>query len=166
LSQIRGSLRALYKALGQLEEFTEPDALIDFFSVEDLEAGKKQAPKKAAIKPQMPDLPAANKAYRIAAKKGGFAIRPGGGLTQDALPLIVKVKVAYDVLSGNPLKKYDPLDFRMDQAPITIAPKGASYTNPAPNALEIEITDLDFAVEVNGFDPNRDLLVDARKESK
>ena len=54
LSQIRGSLRALYKALGQLEEFTEPDALIDFFSVEDLEAGKKRGPKQIVVKPPMP----------------------------------------------------------------------------------------------------------------
>ena len=164
LSEIRNSLRLFYKALGQLEEFTEQDALLDFFSIEDMEAGKKR--KKAAVKPRVPEIPAAKKAYRIAARKGGFAIRPGGGLSPEELPVIVKVRVAYDVLSGNPLKRYDPLDFRLDQAPITIEPKGAEIATPAPNSLEIEITDVNFSVDVNGFDVNRDLLVDARKETK
>ncbi len=43
LSEIRNSLRLLYKALGQMEEFTEQDALLDFFSIEDLESGKKKS---------------------------------------------------------------------------------------------------------------------------
>ena len=164
LSEIRNSLRLLYKALGQMEEFTEQDALLDFFSIEDMESGKKR--RKAVIKPPVPPIPVTKKAYRIAAKKGGFAIRPGGGLTHEELPVIVKVRVAYDVLSGNPLKRYDPLDFRIDQAPISIQSKGAQIATPAPNSLEIEITDVDFSVDVNGFDVNRDLLVDARKEAK
>lgn len=165
LREIRSSLRALYKAIAQMEEYTENDALIDFFSVDDLEAGRKM-PKKAAVKPPMPPIPVSKKTYTIASRKGGFAIRPGAGLTQEALPLIVKVRVAYDLLNGNPLKKFDPLDFHINQAPITIIPRGAICTSTGPNALEVEITDLDFSVEVKGFDENRDLLVDARKEGR
>lgn len=166
LSEVRSSLRALYKVLAQVEEQREPDALIDFFSIKDLQSSKKPVPKKVAVKPPIPNLPTAPKAYRIAAKRGGFAIKPAGGLSQEALPVLLKVRVAYDLLSGNPMKRFDPLDFRLDTPPIQIDHKGVAWTSPAPNSLEVQINDLDFSVEVSGFDPNRDLLVDARKESR
>jgi hypothetical protein len=166
LSEIRASLKGLYKALAQLEEQTEPDALIDFFSVEDLDAGKKPKPKKITVKHQMPELPQTLKAYHIAARKGGFAVKPGKGLTADTLPLNLKVRMAYDVMKGNPLKKYDPLDFRVDSAPVTVVVNGATWSSLSPNSMDIEVTDMKFSVEVNGFDPNRDLLVEARKDTK
>jgi hypothetical protein len=165
LTEIRSSLRNLYKALAQLEERTEPDALIDFFSVEDTQPGKKAVPK-VAVKPPMPDLPPAEKVYRIARRSGGFAVRPGKGLVKDLLPLRLKVQVAYDVFKGNPLKKFDPLDFHIEHSPIKIAINGASCTYPFPNRMDIEVTDTNFSVEVEGFDQNRDLFIDARKDSK
>lgn len=165
LREIRNSVRALYKEIAQMEEYTEDNALIDFFSVDDLETGKK-APKKAAVKPTVPQITGSKKAYTVASRKGGFAIRPGAGLTEEALPLVLKVRVAYDLLNGNPLKRFNPLDFHINEAPITITPRGATCTSNGPNALEVEITDLDFSVEVKGFDANRDLLVDARKERR
>jgi hypothetical protein len=166
LSEIRASLKGLYKVLAQLEEQTEPDALIDFFSVEDLDAGKKPKPKKIVVKPVIPDLPPTLKAYDIAARKGGFALKAGKGLTSDTLPLNLKVRMAYDVLKGNPLTKYNPLDFRVDTSPITVVVKGATWSTSAPNSMDIEVTDIKFSVEVDGFDPNRDLLVEARKDGK
>ena len=74
--------------------------------------------------------------------------------------------MAYDVLNGNPLSRYDPLDFRVDSAPITVTGVGATWVHPSPNRLDIEVTDTDFSVEVEGFDVNRDLFIDARKDGK
>jgi len=165
LTEIRGSLRNLFRALAQLEERTEPDALIDFFSIEDTQPGKKPQPK-VAVKPPMPDLPPAEKTYRIARRSGGFAVRPGKGLDKNLLPLRLKVQVAYDVFRGNPLKKFDPLDFHIEHAPIKIVTDGATCSFPSPNRLDIEVTDTNFSVEVEGFDQNRDLFIDARKDGK
>jgi len=165
LTEIRGSLKNLFKALAQVEERTEPDALIDFFSIEDTQPGKKPIPK-IAVRPPMPDLTPAEKVYRIARRKGGFAVRPGKGLVKDLLPLHLKVQFAYDVFKGNPLKRFDPLDFHIEQAPIKVAVDGATCTYPLPNRIDIEVNDTSFSVEVEGFDENRDLFIDARKDGK
>jgi hypothetical protein len=165
LAEVRQSLKNLYKALAQLEERKEPDALIDFFSIEDTQPGKKPIPK-VAIKVPMPDLALAEKSYRIARRQGGFAVRPGKGLTKETLPMHLRVQVAYDVFKGNPLRKFDPLDFRVDSKPIKVTVDGALCTYPFPNRIDIEVTDVNFAVQVEGFDENRDLFIDARKDGK
>jgi hypothetical protein len=165
LAEVRQSLKNLYKALAQLEERKEPDALIDFFSIEDTQPGKKLIPK-VAIKVPMPDLVPAEKTYRIARRQGGFAVRPGKGLTKESLPMHLRVQVAYDVFKGNPLRKFDPLDFRVDSKPIKVTVDGALCTYPFPNRIDIEVTDVNFAVQVEGFDENRDLFIDARKDGK
>jgi len=165
LGEIRKSLRELYKTLAQLEERKEPDALIDFFSIDDTSPGK-QAKPKVIVKPPMPEIPPAEKTYRIARRTGGFAVRPDKGIVKETLPLLLKVQVAYDILRGNPLKRFDPLDFRVNSAPIKVTSQGANCTYPFPNRLDIEVTDTNFSVEVEGFDENRDLFVYAKKDGK
>lgn len=165
LGEVRKSLRELYKALAQLEERKEPDALIDFFSIEDTAPGKKAAPK-IVVKVPIPVITPQEKTYRIARRTGGFAVRPGKSLSQDMLPMTLRVRTAYDVFKGNPLKRYDPLDFQLNSSQIKVVPKGANCTFPAPNYMSIEVTDTNFSVEVEGFDENRDLFIDARKEGK
>jgi hypothetical protein len=93
-------------------------------------------------------------------------VRPGKGLTEETLPLLLRVQVAYDIIRGNPLKKFDPLDFRIDSAPIKVTAVGAQCTFPFANRIDIEATDTNFTVEVEGFDEKRDLYIDARKDSK
>lgn len=165
LSEVRSSLRNLHKALAQLDERVEPDALIDFFSVEDTKPNIGARPKRV-VKQPVPVVNPAVKAYRIAQRKGGFALRPGNGLTKEMLPFALRVQVAYDIFRGKPLKKYDPLDFRIDARPIKVSAEGATWTAPDPNRLDIEVTDLNFSIEVEGFDQNRDLFIDARKDTK
>ena len=165
LGEVRKSLRELYKVLAQLEERKEPDALIDFFSIEDTAPGKKASPK-VVVKPPMPPIPPSEKTYRIAQRAGGFAVKAASGLKNEPLPMLLKVQVAYDVLKGNPLKRFDPLDFRVDAAPISVKANGATCNYPFPNRLDIEVTSADFSVEVEGFDQNRDLFIDARKDGK
>lgn len=165
LGEIRKSLRELYKVLAQLEERKEPDALIDFFSIDDTAPGKMDKPK-VIVKPPIPELLPNEKMYRIARRTGGFAIRPGNGIVNATFPLLLKVQVAYDVLKGSPLKRFDPLDFRVDCPPIKVTAKGATCTYPTPNRLDIEVTDNNFSVEVEGFDENRDVFIDARKDGK
>lgn len=165
LGEVRKSLRELYKALAQLEERKEPDALIDFFSIADTAPGKKAAPK-IVVKVPIPTITPQEKTYRIARRTGGFAVRPGKGLSQTMLPMSLRVQTAYDVFKGNPLKRYDPLDFQLNSSQIKVVSEGANCTFPAPNRIDIEVTDTNFSVQVDGFDENRDLFIDARKEGK
>ena len=83
LGEIRKSLRELYRAVAQLEERKEPDALIDFFSIDDTSPGKKCNPKVVS-KPPMPDLPVQEKTYRIAKRSGGFAVKADKGIQKEA----------------------------------------------------------------------------------
>jgi hypothetical protein len=165
LGEVRKSLRELYRVIAQMEERKEPDAIIDFFSIEDTSPGKKSNPK-VVVKSPMPDLPPKEKTYRISRRSGGFAVKADKGIENETLPILLKIQVAYDVLNGNPLKQYEPLDFKIDSPPITIKATGATCTHSFPNRVDIEVTDKDFSVEVEGFDVNRDLFLDARKDSK
>ena len=164
LREIRTSLKRFYSAIGHIEERVDEDALIDFFSIEDLNRGQKN---KKQVKPgPPPDLPPSKRWYRIDSRKGGFAIRSTPD-TPSEQPFMIHVRIAYDVISGNPLRRYNPLDFQLDKSPIAVAPpKGARINVASLNEMEIEVIDHEFSVEVSGFDKHRDLLVDARREAQ
>jgi hypothetical protein len=164
LSSIRHSLDSLYNLLAQAIESEEPDALIDVFSIEGAATNaKKRAKDGPTVSPPMPDLPTSRKLYRIVERQGGFSIRAAPGLTMDDLPLQIKVKAAYDILRGDPLRKYSPLDFDFNNKGITINDEGANCVAIGSNELQIDADALNFFVDVDGFDIHRDLLVKATR---
>jgi hypothetical protein len=89
--------------------------------------------------------------------KGGF------GLTRHAkassLPRHITVWAAYEVRNGNPFKKYTPLDFDLEKPPMKVIAQGADILVTQKNALQIEIKDPNFRLQVTGFDINRDLRI-------
>lgn len=101
----------------------------------------------------------------------GFQIR----IPEDAseLPEFVRLRVAYDAPRGNPLNRYQPNDFRLhgkDALPVT--PRGCEVIDPQSesipsNELRLRITDpKNFAISVQGFDPNRDVHVRVERQSE
>lgn len=160
LSEIRHSLDKLYNLLAQAIVSQEPDALIDIFSIECPAATiKKPAPAGPTPPPPVPEIPTSRKLYRIVDRRGGFSIRAAPGLTADDLPLQIRVKAAYDILRGDPLRKYSPLDFDFNNKGITITDDGANCVAIGSNELQIDAESLNFVVDVGGFDTHRDLLV-------
>ena len=82
------------------------------------------------------------------------------GTPDTELPLQLRVRMAYDVVSGDPLKRYDPLDFNLvTSREIVIDQEGAVTGIEGPNILVVEAHSTSFAVSVVGFDSNRDLFV-------
>lgn len=92
-------------------------------------------------------------------------------------PLSIRIRCAYDVLSGNPFKRYSELDFSLfkavqedARAPLSFEPKGslairkrdADCWPVEPNEMDIKARTNSFSVEVVGFDPNRDLVIEAQ----
>ena len=73
----------------------------------------------------------------------------------------LEVLAAYQVLRGNPFRRYSPLDFRMDKT-IAVKPHGARIVARQGNRLELDIEDPEFEVLVTRFDENRDVLVRVR----
>lgn len=165
LKEVRSALQQLYNEIVSSIETVDPNALIDFFSVKAEDGARGVRPKGPVVRPPNPKPPEAKeKAYRLVRLNAGFAIRGGSTLTPDQLPLVIRVRAAYDVLRGNPFSKHDPLDFDFAKGELAVSTKDAIATAQSPNVLVIRANARDFEVSVNGFDARRDLIIDAVRQ--
>lgn len=103
------------------------------------------------------------RAFTIETRKGGFVIRRDNPAAPR--PHRLHIRVAYDRTRGNPFKHYHPADFKLSQSPIKVAMTGCAEVTRHENILKVQLTADDFRIEVQGFDLNRDVEVDARAES-
>jgi hypothetical protein len=160
LRHIRYALRELYTIVSDRVEQEDRDALIDFFSLLDharsSKGKKKRTPKKKL------DLPPREKALIIRAHNGGFAVVAGPGAARWKFPKVVDVRVAYDIVGGNPFKRHSKYDFDLTDGDITVEAVDADVTPLVANKLRLSVKSADFQLEASGFDRNRDLVVDAR----
>jgi hypothetical protein len=99
---------------------------------------------------------------------GGFSLKGGPGLKADDLPLSLTVLTAYEIRSGNPFKKYNPCDYRLEEPPIRIVNSGVTDLCPSGQRVDFIATSTDFHLEVSGFDLRRDLKlkVDERSDAE
>ena len=89
--------------------------------------------------------------------KGGFRLAKRSKATK--VPRYVNIWIAYEVRSGNPFKKYTPLDFDISKPPIRIQIQGAKLLFNKENIIQIEVQKGNFKLTVTGFDMHRDLRV-------
>jgi hypothetical protein len=89
--------------------------------------------------------------------KGGFNLAKKA--KSKRVPRYITVWLAYEVRTGNPFKKYTPLDFDVGQPPISIRVTGAGLLLNKHNVIQIEVRQGNFKLTVTGFDTNRDLRV-------
>lgn len=163
LREIRQLLKSLHNVLVSAVETVEKDALVSIFSLPAEEGSKGSAPNGNDVRsPKVPPLEAPVRAYRLTRLPDGFKLQ-AGTIVEEDLPVIVRVRVAYDVLRGNPFKKHNAADFDFTKKGIQVESLGAVVTAPAANILRIEVERTDFEIKVSGFDPNRDLIIDAEK---
>jgi hypothetical protein len=163
---------SLVYALRAQEEQEDPTLLLDIFSLPGEEKEPQRRDQKKIVNhgkvepPEPPDIEPRKKRFRIQKIKGGFAVIKGDASTTP--PAELDIRMAYDVRRGNPLKKYHPADFRVEQRPIEFepAPLGLSVISREANRIRIEITDPDFRLSVRGFDENRDLYVNVKMEER
>lgn len=104
------------------------------------------------------------KRFRIHRIAGGFAVTKGDAGTTP--PARLRIRTAYDVRKGNPLKRYSPNDFLLNLAPIALEPpaEGVSIRSIADNEIVADITSPEFQLTVTGFDQRRDLYVNVTLE--
>jgi hypothetical protein len=147
------------------EETEDRSLLLDLFSLpaaksdlprpesrSDRDNGRESEKDRDAIEPR-------RKRFRIQRVAGGFSVTRGDAGTQP--PASLRIRVAYDVRRGHPLKKYDAADFRLDRAPIRFDPPvdGMVITSAVENEIRAAVTDPEFRLTVVGFDERRDLFV-------
>ncbi len=158
-------------ALRAQEEEEDPALLLDIFSLPGEEQqperrGEKKVIERGKVEAPPPDLEPRKKRFRIQKIKGGFAVVKGDAATTP--PAELDIRMAYDVRRGNPLRKYHPADFRVEQRPIELdpAPIGVNILQREANRIRVEVTDPDFRLSVRGFDENRDLYVNVKMEEQ
>ncbi len=159
LSNVRNSLKQLYGLVAERIETALPDALIDFFSL--AAAAQPGKEKKKRVKPPIPPAPR-EKSITIRPKKCGFEIAAGPGAAKWKYPRMIRVRAAYDIVGGNPFKRYHPFDFDFRKGEIDLTPEDAEVTAHSGNILALKVTGPSFRLEAHGFDERRDIIVDAR----
>lgn len=168
LSLIRSAPAALHRLLSSGQDAADPNALLNFFFLEEaLEERPGEAPRPRRKKkdvvitvPQPPVLPQARRRIRISHASGGFRISAGPDFADVQLPARLRVEMAYDVERGNALKDWERYDFDLGASggDIVVETLGADYEAHGQR-IELDIEDPAFELEVSGFDPQRDLVV-------
>jgi hypothetical protein len=74
----------------------------------------------------------------------------------------LQIRCAYDILSGNPYKRYSEYDFSFYRHPLQVTKQNADCWPTLGNELDVIARKPDFKIEVSGFDPNRDLIIEAQ----
>jgi len=156
-----GAPKFIADALSSAQQERDEFALADFFPEPDdegrdslIQRGKR---KGTVTKPPPPPPPPPRpKPYRIAQTPEGFRVTRDNPAST-ALPASLVIRVAYDTSRGNALKKYHTADFTLKSLRPRIT--GASLIECEQNRLVVVPEADAFEIEINGFDPKRDLLV-------
>jgi len=162
LDFVRASVHKILQILSEEDTKADPTLLVDFFSLPAPEEpgiktrtkkGRKSSVPKVVIPPPPPPR------FRVRKVGGGFSVVPGDPSAER--PRTLEIRVAYDTTHGNPLKKYHGADFQLNKAPIMLEPppQGLDITQCERNRIVAAVRAPDFALNVTGFDENRDLYV-------
>jgi hypothetical protein len=165
LDFVKSCPRELVKILTQPKKGRDENLLRHIFSLSFAAAeqtgGKGQAAAGEGESESTPSEPAVGvlgfKPLQLSAIKGGFSLTRKAGA--EAIPKTVSIQMAYEVRSGNPFKKYTPLDFDVAAPPIQIALDGARILLNKHNVIHFEVQKVNFRVSVTGFDMHRDLRI-------
>lgn len=159
------SLHRAWEFLQERREYELPDLLNEFLSIPD--EGKrttgKKGRKKKTVKPE--ELPTPKPPlFSVRRTDTGFILKPGRGATgeENTFPAQVRIAAAYDIDRGNPLKKWQPVDFVMGKDDIVVTADGCEF-ECTDNKILATVNSPEFSLEVSGFDTNRDLQLESRR---
>jgi hypothetical protein len=173
LDFVKRSVHELVRILSEVEKEEDRFLLADFFPLppqleQDDDTVIVKKPKgrdgkgEQSPKPD-PDIPRSQKRFRVKKIKGGFSVVP---TSNDASPpKRLDIRIAYDVRRGNPLKKYNPADFKLNDdnsaGRLNFERRNVHVIMCDSNHIVLDIKDSDFAFSVSGFDERRQLYVKA-----
>lgn len=156
----------LMKLLLGTEEEVDTELLAEFFpdiapeAVQPGAGGGRQGGDDGPPPPISPVPPPNPRPIRLQQIQGGFSITRNAGV-----PLAhrrLRADAAYDIARGNPFAAWEPLDFRLDSAPVAVKVVGGVVESQVGNQLTVRIDSDDFCLEVRGFETTRDLIVRTR----
>jgi len=175
LEFVRTAPRAIVEFLSQAQDERDYFALADYFPAQVSPDGRivpgkrRKKPKKKTTDTEIPPIPRKKQPYRIDKINSGFRIVRDNQSETD-LPNLLDIRVAYDTQNGDPLKKYNPVDFNFayknaDENAIQIECLYVDIIEAKDNHLRVGLLKDNFEIEVTGFDTNRDVIVNCRRKS-
>jgi hypothetical protein len=164
IDYVKSSPREIVKILTQPQKGLDENLLKHIFSlpkvqIDQLGKNEKEVPGKGDKKKSIePFVDVIGSTYmQLSPVKGGFRLTKRPKATK--VPRYINIWVAYEVRSGNPFKKYTPLDFDLHKPPIKIQVQGANLLLNKENIIQIEVQKGNFKLTVTGFDMHRDLRI-------
>lgn len=170
LDFVRHSVHDVLRFLADGDDVQDKRLLVDFFSLpsddpdsDSVEgsAPKAEQPGKEGNIPNPVKLHGGrHPSLSITPINGGFRVTAGS--VPPPMNSTIRIMVAYDRRRGNPLRKYDPLDFQFGRKPVA-AEIGSGLENLVidGNSLTAVVKRPDFSLRATGFDKRRDLYIDA-----
>ncbi len=164
LDYVKTSPREIVKILTQPRKGRDENLLKHIFSLPEVKTGPSvngeddKFADAAKQKSPAPFVDVVGSRYiQLTSVRGGFRLSKRSGATK--VPRYVAIYVAYEVRSGNPFKKYSPLDFDVAKSPIQVQIQGAKLLMHKDNCIQIEVQKGNFKLTVTGFDMHRDLRI-------
>jgi hypothetical protein len=168
LAFVKGAPHQILRRARSAEEDEDLDLASDYFSIPDDEDGPVLPPPVTppeppegcgpVVPPPPPPPPRRPRRYRIEPLgDGGFSVTATREVPKGA---VLTIGVAYDIPGGNPIKNWQPADFRLDY--MTVEIEGGDLVEKSDNKIQARSTGNEgLKVKVQGFDPQRDLFVEA-----
>ena len=152
---VKNAVRNILVAFAkEKKEEVRKDEFIDFFFVKKPKTGPGG---EGEPEPGPPPLEPQPVLFKIDRGVGdGFTISSAKG--QD-LPESINIELAYEC-RGNPLSRYSPYDFRLEESPIVIESENCGFKGSGNHLVVTDIRE-DFRTVVTGFDSNRNLYIKA-----
>ena len=159
IARVRYALPKLAKLLLGHTSGRHDDALIDFLSIPaPSNAGRKAKTTKRRGK-SGGDEGGGTKVhsitrFRVAQTGTQWTLTPGPGAAELVYPLQIRIDLAYATMpgEGNPFKVYHRFEFDLgDESVHVVATQNAILLSRDLNRLEVELSDPDFSLSVDGF---------------
>ena len=167
INEVRNAANTLLNIWESAPVELQRDALADIFPSGSHGGRRRSGVKVGTVssKPDGPiDLQPGHPDFDIQRAGAGFRVRFVPNMEDP--PQRVRVRAAYEVPRGNPMKSYNPHDFRLHGADsLTVQASGCQVSpGESGNVLILEVEDpRRFSLAVHGFDTHRDLLVDVKR---
>lgn len=161
---IKRSMVQIVSILDEPPSERQIDFLKEIFSVP-LSPEEREEMAEITRAPEIQQVERTLRTFSISRTQNGFSITLNEGITGLSFPFRAAVRMAYDTFRDNPFRSYEKFDFDVGSSSINIDADDCTVLKRELNELEIEITGWKFRLEVTGFDPNRDLVVDIKEFS-
>lgn len=158
---IKRSMKQIVSILDEPPRALVVDFLKETFSVP---AGpeEREEERETTRKSEIPSAERKPEVFNISPIQKGFSITLNPQAADLLFPFHATVRMAYDTFRGNSFRQYEKFDFDVADPSINIVSQDCNVLDRKLNRLEIKVTGQDFRLEVTGFDPNRDLVVDIK----